>query len=455
MTAKMDVVIAGAGLAGLAAAVRLADLGARVTVLERSPVPGGRVRRMTPRGGGREAIDFGQHLMLGCYRQARAMAAMLGTADLLHDIVGITPFVSESGAVHPYRSGNLPAPLHALPGLLHLTHLGMADRLRLGLAAVAAKADVRFRAGALDGISALEWLRRNGQGSVAVNGFWGPLCIATLNMAPEHASALLFATVIDKALLAGREDAVPMLPRTTLHDVFIGPAISRVIERGGQVVTGARVVRVVDGPSGRIRALATSKGDEWQAGSFILAVPNWDIAEIVRGVRGLAGLALMGERLESSPIITVELWFDRHWMKYPFAGLVGSQVQWLFDHAQDPATRQGRGFRVSAVISDAGGQMGSGRDELVNRCLDQVCRYFPEARGVRLNAGEVIKAHKATFRGRPGQDALRPPGHTAWGNLFLAGDWTATGLPATIEGAVASGFRAAGLAKGSCTAAEG
>ncbi len=436
-------VVVGAGLAGLAAAVRLADAGMAVTVLERSAAPGGRVRRLRPAGSGRTPIDCGQHLMLGCYHRSIEFARRLGTSDLLHRVEGVTPFVTGPGKVHPYRLGRLPAPLHAVPGLLGLTHIPAIERLGLVRAAVAAKVAVRLDPSGLDRQDALDWLRRNGQGPAAIEGFWGPLASATLNRTPPEASALLLATVIDKGFFASRDDAVPVLPRTTLHDLFIGPAVREVKAKGGRVLTGAKVERLEADPGGRVKAARTSRGQVFAADTFVVAVPSWDLRETVGGVAGLDDLADRAEALSSSPIVSIEMWFDRPWMRYPFAGLIGSPVQWVFDH---PAAPGGPPPRVSAVMSHAGESLDAAGDSLVTLCESELRRMFPEASGARLVSGVAVKARRATFAASPGQQALRPPARTALPNLFLAGDWTATGLPATIEGAVASGLAAADLA---------
>ncbi|MBM4395061.1 MAG: FAD-dependent oxidoreductase [Deltaproteobacteria bacterium] len=430
-------VVIGAGLAGLSAAVRLCDARVRVTVLEKGTVPGGRVRRLAPGSGGRSAIDFGQHLMLGCYRQTRAYAERLGTAARLVPVDGATPFVSGPGRFHPYRVGRLPSPLHALPGLFGLTHLPPADRLGLGRAAVAAKIAVRIDPAGLDRRTAAEWLRRNGQGPQAIAGFWGPLVSATLNAPVEGASALLLATVIDKGLFAAREDAVPVLPRGLLHDVLIEPAVAAVRAAGGDVRTAARAARVVTGPGGRVRAVVTAKGEEVAADVFVLAVPPWDAPGALDGIPVLEGVRRAATSLSSSPIVGVEMWFRRRWLAWPFAALLDSPVHWLFDHAD------GRGARVSAVASHATDLAATPSEEVAAIFREEVFRFFPEA----LEAGPVstlvVKAREATFAARPGQHALRPACRTPVPNLWLAGDWTATGLPATIEGAVASGRTAA------------
>ena len=438
------VVIAGAGLAGLTAGVRLADAGFEVSVLERSGRPGGRVRRVTPRGS-RAPIDWGQHLMLGCYHESLALAKRLGTESFLRRVEGLTPFLSGDGQIHPYRLGRLPAPLHVLPALAGLTQISMRERLALGLPIAAAKLQRRMRPDRLDRMSAAYWLEKNGQSKAAIEGFWEPLVLATLNTPIKEASALLLATVIDRGFFANRRDAVPLLPRTTLHDLFAGPAVDAIRSKGGRVCYGQKVEKLIENGNGDLSALLASREEKWEADFFVLALPCWDAGPLLRDKASLRLLSRAAEELGSSPIVTVELWFDRPWMRHPYAGLLGSPVQWVFNH--NAKTRGGNGAagcRVSLVISPADSFIHVKKGLLVDRCLSEILRYFPEAEDARLIDSMALRAPKATFRARPGQNALRPGCRTPFRNLFLAGDWTATGLPATMEGAVVSGNRAAG-----------
>ena len=421
-------VVVGAGLAGLAAAVRLARGRCHVTLVERLPVPGGRVRALRPHG--REAIDFGQHLMLGCYRHTHEFARTLGTVHLLQQVRGETPFILGPHDIHPYRVLPLPSPLHALGGLFGLTHLAFLDRLALGRAGVAAKLDLRLYPGFLDQITAFDWLRKHGQSFESIAGFFEPLTIATLNLPPREASARLLATVLDQAFFAGPKDSVPVLPKTTLHDVFVGPSLKEVERLGGEVLLGEKVVSIED----HGQRVLTSRGRRLEADFTILAVPPWDLRNTAQGLFGLEQTVLNAEALGSSPIVTMVLWFERAFLDYPMACILHSPIQWLFV----------AGPRVSAVVSHATGLMEMGTKGLVSLCEAEVRRLFPKAPD--LVSSLAIKAHKATFRGRPGQHGLRPGPKTSYKNLYLAGDWTGTGLPATIEGAVKSGLLAASAA---------
>jgi squalene-associated FAD-dependent desaturase len=432
-------VVVGAGLAGLSAAVRLADLGLEVTVIESGPEPGGRVRRMrAPSGHGQ--VDRGQHLMLGCYRETLAFAGRLGTAALVRRVTGTTPFLSGPGKVHPYRLGPLPAPFHALSAMGGLTQLGWLERVGLIRALVAAKVDLGHAPERLDRANAREWLSRHGQGANAIDSFWEPIILATLNVPPEEASAFLLAAVLVRAFGGKRADSESILPATTLHDLLVAPAVEAVEVAHGRVACRHEAVRLATQGRDRISGVVCRSGEVFEADAFVLAVPPWRLGSLVAGLGGLERTAQDAQSLGASPIVGVELWFDRPWMPYPYAGLLGSPVQWVFAH--DHETGDG-GARVSAVMSSARSWEHRPRREIAAESEAELRRYFPESQGARLLDTKVVKAPRATLRGRPGQRALRSGPRTAFTNLYLAGDWTATDLPATIEGAVLSGRLAA------------
>jgi squalene-associated FAD-dependent desaturase len=432
------IVVIGGGLAGLSAAVSLADAGRRVVVLERLGRCGGRCRSV--RGPGGTPVDWGQHLMLGAYRATRRLAARLGTAGRLRFVDEPTPFVTGPGEEHAYRVGSLPSPLHALPALVGLSHLGWLDRLGLGRAALGAKFDRRFRAEALDRIDAATWLRGHGQGEGALRGFWEPLGTATCNGPLERTSAALLAAVIDEGMFATREDALPLLPEGTLAEVLVDPAVEAIRRSRGEVRTRAEAASL-DVAGGAVRGVTLRGGERVPAAGVVLAAPSWAAAPLLAGVAGMAGTSRAAERLGAASIVSVDGWFDRPWLRHPFAGLLGTGVQWVFAHG--PGSVAGAAQRVSMVVSDAGGWLDRPRAALEEAVLSSVRSRFRGAVGARMVASLVVREPRATFVGGPGQGSLRPEAGTPSRGLVLAGDWTATGLPATIEGAVRSGVQAA------------
>ena len=198
------------------------------------------------------------------------------------------------------------------------------------------------------------------------------------------------------------------------------------------------------GPWGAVAGVRTTGGETVAADAVVLAVPPWRLGTLIEPFRGLQNLRRAGEALGAAPIVNVDLWFDRPWLDVPYAGLLGGgPVQWVFRHGHDAA-----GHRVSLVASAADALGATPRQELLAACLAALRRRFPAARKARPTGRLVIRIERATFRPRPGTAAFRPPTRTQNRRVFLAGDWTATGLPATIEGAVVSGERAAAAVLG-------
>lgn len=434
-----SVLVVGAGLSGLTAAVGLIDRGFEVVVLEKSAVSGGRIKQIVSPNT-HDAVDAGQHLMLGCYRESLALTRRLSTENRLMRIKGLTPFLSAADRIHPYRSGDLPAPLHTLPGLFGLTQLSISERLALIRAIVAAKIGARSTPDRLDRVNANQWLTKQGQSANAIAGFWEPIVAATLNLAGDDASALLLATVIDRGLFARREDAVPILPQTTLHDLFIGPAETAIRKSGGAVRRGEEVDRLISRDGRYVTAVRLRSGEIREVNFIVLAVPPWDLVHLIKDLPGLESICRDAQSLSFSAIVNIDLWFDRPWLRFPFASFLGSPLQWVFNHHQGAiGAMKGERYRVSLVMSHAEKHLPRSAETLTAEAVAEIHRFFPESRTAHLVDRLVLKFRRATIRAAPGQRALRPPPDTVYRNLFLAGDWTATGLPATIESAVMSG----------------
>ena len=430
--ARGSAVVVGGGWAGLAAAVNLAADGIAPLLLESAPRLGGRARTVDAPFG---AVDNGQHLLIGAYRGFLDLLDTLGLpeSDLIErralrlhmsDLAGGREVVLEVPA--------LPAPLHLAKALGTARGLGIGERL----AAVRFTGWLQRRGFEIADRPLAGLLAERGQPARVTRALWEPLCLATLNTPLERASATLFARVLQRTFTGHRSHCDLLLPRAPLGELLPGPAERFLATRGGAVRTGARVV-ALEVADGRIAAVRLADGSRIEAVHVVLALPPTALAPLLDGHAPLAPLAERLAGFEYQPICTVYLRFPAPVdLGGPLRGVVGGLTQWLVD-------RGGTGTAgvVAAVVSAEGPHMALDRDALADRVAAEVARLFPAwpAPSERL----VIRERRATFASIAGIDACRPGTRSALPGCWLAGDWTATGLPATLEGAVTSGVQSA------------
>jgi squalene-associated FAD-dependent desaturase len=436
---RRQVVVVGGGLSGVAAAIALRDAGLGVTVLESRAWLGG-VASSYARG--EMTIDNGQHVFLRCCTSYRELLARLGGTDsvAIQDRFDVT-VLSAAGQARLRRSA-LPSPLHLARALAAYRPLSLRERASVGRAALAfARADPaspeldRWRLG--------DWLAARGQGEGARRRLWDLFIVSTLNIAGDDASVPLAATVIKTALL-GRNDAadigIAMIPLGELHGAAAADTLSRL---GAQVCLRSAAVAIEPGAGGRFRVEVGGRGDA--AGSVIdadgvvLAVP----AERAAGLGAGAGIeqAPGWNDIGVSPIVNVHVVYDRRVMTLPFAAAVDSPVQWVFDKTRQAGLTAGQYLAVSLSAADGYADMPT--PELRAMFLPALERLFPAAANASVQDFFVTRERRATFRQAPGCSALRPGAATSVPGLTLAGAWTNTGWPDTMEGAVRSGNSAA------------
>lgn len=439
------VVVVGGGVAGLAAATRLAEAGREVLLLESTAAAGGRARSFVDRTTG-DAIDNGQHALMGCYDEFLAFLARIGTRSALWESELAIPLcdpalADPSARTAEVRAPRLPAPLHFGAALLRYRHLTVGERLSALWAgdrlvrryAKASTPDVTVTA-ALDSL---------GQSARARRALWDPVVWATLNAAPEHASARLLAAVVGRALLASREGSRFLLPAIPLSELTVEPARKFLESRGGSLRTRAAAEGLrIEG--GRVTGVATG-GDVVDAASVVLAVPPAALRRL--GVPGIVPDAAL-ER--ATPIVSVTLWLDRDPGGPPFLGLLGCETQWLFQVDRIHGGRRDgtAGHRVACVRSGAEAWNDVPRAEIAETVIREVKRVLPGAADAVVRHHLVVTEHAATLSPEPALQGLRPGVRTGLEGAYLAGDWTDTGLPATLEGAALSGHRAAAAALG-------
>jgi len=444
---RPDVVIVGAGFAGLSAGVRLAKRGAKVLVLEARARLGGRATAFHDRDTG-ELVDNGQHVMLGCYVQTLAFLADIGATENVS--VGrelSVTMIDREGTRSRLVCPTLPSPFHLLAGVSEWEALSWADRLSvLRLAGPLQRARRALKPGATllaasPGETVAAWLERNGQTARIREMLWEPLALAALNQPVEQAAAPPFARVLAEMFGPDPKAAAIVLPAKPLHLMYAEPARTFIERAGGTVRTGAAATIVI-GAGAKPSLAVEVDAARWTPRAVISTVPWFAVSGVFAGdtssVRDVLGRA---DAMSSSPIVTVNLWFDRVVMDEPFVGLPGRAMQWVFDKRQ---VFGGNASHLSLVSSGASPLVGKTNDELIVAATQELSEAMPAVGAATLVRATVIREPRATFSLAPGQPS-RPDCATNVPGLFLAGDWIETGLPATIESAVRAGHRAADL----------
>lgn len=431
------VVIVGGGLAGLSAAVALCSRRIPVLLLEQKPALGGRTYSFRHRPTG-DVVDNGQHLLIAGYEHTLSYLSAIGSRDLVD--VQARPLLLFHHPQKGYRRFSaplIPPPLNLAVAALTSTLFSFPDRMRLLRAGGALRRD---GAGYLRTLTIREWLDRRGQSAEIRRSFWEPLAVSIMNETTERASALLFIECLRTAFFQSPRAASLAIPRLGLSEVFCDPA-REYIESHGGAVRCAVEVKALEVNSGRVRSVTLRGGKRLLVAACIMAVPPASVAAIAPELFSREFAALLRDKAFISPIISVHLWFEKSFMEQPMLGLIGRTVQWLFNRRRITHSGRTDGY-VTAVISAAGDLMALGNERIVEITVQDLRSVFGSAMDDPAKS-LVIREKKATISLTPRAAALRPGTKTAIQNLFLAGDWTDTGYPATIEGAIVSGERAA------------
>ena len=474
-----DVVVIGAGFAGLSAASRLAGDGARVLVLEARARLGGRATAFTDRETG-ELVDNGQHVLLGCYVETFSFLRAIGAIDHIRTQPELSvTTIDRDGVPSCLQCPSLPSPLHLAAGVFGWSALGLRDKLSVLKMAAPLRAAQKMLASALrearplaghadaagsmtssesfmdvrslafDGVvqageTVEQWLIRRGQSPRLRELLWDPLALAALNQLPTVADAASFVRVLAEMFGAEPTAASIVLPTRPLHLMYAEPARRFIENRGGIVRTGALArVRI---EHGRVASVDTAT-ESVSARTVICAAPWFTWPDVFTGdVTPLASTLDAARRTLPSPIVTVNLWFDRVVMDESFVGLPGRVNQWVFDKR---AVFGEVASHLSLVSSGAADSVSWSNPQLIETALAELRQALPRVAAASLVRATVIREPRATFSLAPGQPA-RPTTRTEVDGVFLAGDWVDTGLPATIEGAVRSGHMAAEAAGVTC-----
>jgi hydroxysqualene dehydroxylase len=445
MTARTgvpDAVVVGAGFAGLAAATALAAGGARVTVLEARPQAGGRARSWTDPTTG-SVIDNGQHILVGSCTEALAFLDRLGSRDRLAlQARPEIPLVEPGGRLGAFRQPRAPGGLAGMVALLRYPGLGLGERLGLVRAAAAA---TRARAEvALEPLTVAAWLESTGQSLEARRRFWHPMALAVLNDDPAVASMAGLAAVLRRTMRAGAAGAAVGLSRVGLSDLYAEPAVHWLRARGSEVRVRCPARRLIVARD-RATGVLLADGGRIDAGVVVLAVPPREMLDLLPPALAEEPHFARAGTLAETAIVSVYFWFGSPISEVPFAGLVGGTWHWMFNRRR--FTEDGAGVHAVTFVRSAAGDLAAQSPEtLVHSALGDLRAYFPEAARLTPRRTLVLKERRATVSLPPGAAVLRPGHATPFRGLWLAGDWTATGLPATLESAAVSGHACAALA---------
>ena len=430
-----DVAVVGGGLAGLAAALACADAGARVTLIESRPRLGGATWSFRRHGAW---FDNGQHVFLRCCTEYRRFLDRLGVSRhvFLQSRLDV-PVISPSGrTARLRRSVRLPAPLHLGAALAGYRHLSRRDRVRLFPAALALR-NVDPGAPGSDQETFGQWLAARGQSAAAVECLWDLITLPTVNLPAAEASLAMAAKVFRTGLLeeAGAADiGWSRLPLGQLH----GEAGREAVEAAGGRVRLRTPVAAVEPGASSVRVVTTG-GHAAEYDGVVVAVPHDKVDGLLppRTVPLQSRLAELG----TSPVVNVHVLYDRRVTDHALLAAVDSPVQWVFDHTEPAGLDRGQALTVSLSAADA--HLGRPAAALADHVVGELARLLPGATTARVEHTVVTREHAATFRAVPGTGALRPGPATAHPRVCVAGAWTDTGWPATMEGAVRSGSAAA------------
>ena len=458
--AQPTVAIAGGGLAGLAAACALADTGFCVTLFERRPYLGGRASSYQ-HPGTNEVVDNCQHVLFRVCTNLVEFYHRIGVANQIRWYDEMT-FLEPGGRATRMTSSFLPAPLHTAPSFFQFPFLSGTDKLAIARALVPLTLTVPRDTGQ----SFQQWLELHGQTPRAVDRFWKPILVSALSEDLDRISIPYAAQVVRESMKSppARHMGVPAIPLTDLYNA----AGDYIRARGGELRLRSSVETFHADKSQLCLQLnsAESAGREESFDYLVLALPFDGLDRVLPDASESLPLRDLLAHFEPSPITGIHLWFDRQISDLDHAVLLDRTIQWMFHKsrlqpiraqqdwkgrdlsraATDPnisATSAPGGSYIELVVSASKSLIEKSRSEIIDLVLAEVREFFPAARQATLTKSTVIKEVHAVYSPRPGIDAYRPPQTTVWPRVFLAGDWTATAWPATMEGAVRSGYLAA------------
>lgn len=432
------VIIVGGGVAGLAAGCALADAGFRVQLMERRGYVGGRASSYVHPGTG-EIIDNCQHILLGCCTNLIDLYRRLGAENEIRWYDRVT-FVEPGGRRTPLEPSGLPAPLHASLSFLTAKAFSWMDKISIARGLFSFLGEVPQDSKQ----SFADWLEEHGQTKGAIERFWRPVMISALNEEPNRVSVRYAGQVIRESFLKSPRAGLIGIPMVPLSQLY-GRAVDYIKKRSGEVMLYSSVKRARWNRDTE-KWVVSAGSEEWDCDALLMAMSFDATAKFLSNIEPVepgAPLLTKLHAFEHSPITGIHLWFDREITDLDYAALLDSPLHWMFHKSRLQPHREGKGSYVELVVSASKSLVNMARQEVITMAVSELSRFFPLVREAKLVKSAVIKEVRATYSIRPLLDRLRHGSRSPWPRAYLAGDWTDTGWPATMEGAVRSGYLAA------------
>jgi squalene-associated FAD-dependent desaturase len=423
---KPTVTVIGGGLAGLSTSVFLANEGYRIRLFEASPKLGGRTYSFFDKSIG-DFIDNGQHILASWYSNTFEYLKLIGSYDKLYFQKHLeVNFRNQKAGIYPFKASKLPPPLHLLKGLMSYKMLNVKD-IASAIKLVNIIKSAKISDDELKSINVDTLFENTGQTAGLIENFWKPFIIAVFNAVPEDTSAFLFKQIIKTGFLEkGGSNLV--LPDVFLSELLADPAEKYLTDNSSEIIKNKKISTISINDN-RITSIISEDKEEIKSDFYVSAVGFFDIKNLFKGYDVLSEK----DMLKPSPIVNIHLKFDSDIsgiIKNRFEGILSSNIQWVFRVNKD---------QVCIVISSAKKIADMEKEAIINICKEELYKCYPGLKNIKIKGSRVLKEMRATFLPDKSSINNRPKCRTTLKNLFLAGDWTNTGLPATIESAVKSG----------------
>lgn len=430
------IAVFGGGFSGMSAALHLSREGHEVHLHEAKAYIGGRAHSFTEPKYGLH-LDNGQHIMMGCYHHCMEMVDLLHAGDRLDCLDAMAvPYHNRDGSVSVLDSGHFPAPFHLLGALCTFDEVTWLDRLTMMRFAIAVRLGAKPKAHE----TVSDWLKRHGQTRRSIRALWEPFCIAALNEPINAASASLLHAVLVRSLFGNRKDSSIYIANVGLSDLYM-PELEYFLTSTGGSVRQSSNVKTLHFNGSRVESASSGKGLPIEADEYVSALP-W------RALKNLLPedhpMTRKLDSIPSSPILALHILCDVEISKEMFVGLLDAKIDWIFNRTSQLKAGDPR-YLFSIIISAAYPFSKLPAKQLEAEMWAEINEFFPHTRGGKIEHSVLYKSLDATFAARPETEPLRIGAETSWENLHIAGDWTDTGLPGTLEGAALSGKRIAAL----------